>query len=320
MTTLEHIRRGVRAARSYAPKVLRLSLFLMVVWAGAVVFLMHRARAQMSEAFMSLGVEMLRYDDVERQGETRTLHLNGQEIELATAITRHPLERVLDFYESRCKEHDGRFAEQIEELARGAAVPGELDGSPFDATLRSEDGNRGFVACLDTGDERLEPEGVIARYERFKESLDISDMGDLRYIYAEESDGTTLFITFWTDGPLRIREVFPLEGDAPGRDVELVPRPEGSRRILSSWEEGHEQMVAMYQSEEGELADVAAFYRREMTEQGWSLLDVDEARRRELAPASTPNPFLVFEQGERMVAVGVSKPGEQGPVTTVLAL
>jgi hypothetical protein len=322
MTLLEHIRRRGVAFKTYAPKVMRLAAFLLLVYACAVAFVYQRARAQMSEVLFSLGVEMLRYDEVDKQGQTRTLYLNGQQIRFATAITRHPLARVLDFYESRCMEHDGRFAEQITELSRGDAIPGELDGSMFDATLRSEEGNRGYVACLDQGEGRATPEGVLEKFERFKATLDISEMGDLRYIYAEESDGTTLFVTFWTDGPLRIREVFPPEGDAPGRDVEGVPRPEGSRRILSSWEAGEPQLVAMYQSAGGEIEDVDAFYRRSMEERGWTLLELDDARRRELGfeVPRTPNPFLVFEQDDRMVAVGISRADDQPPVTTVLGL
>jgi hypothetical protein len=301
---------------------MRLSAFVLVVYLGVMVFVYQRARAQLSEVLLSLGVEMLRYDDVEKHGETRTLHLNGQEIHLATAVTRHPLERVLDFYESRCMEHDGRFAEQITELSRGDAVPGEIDGSMFDATLRSEEGHRGYVACLDQGTERASPEGVLAKFERFKESLDISEMGALRYIYAEESDGTTLFVTFWSDGPLRIREIFPPEGDAPGRDVEGVPRPDGARRILSSWEAGEPQIVAMYQSGEAEVGAIDSFYRRSMEDGGWTLLELDEERRRALGfeLPRTPNPFLVFEQGERMVAVGISQAESEPPVTTVLGL
>jgi hypothetical protein len=322
MTLLEHIRRRGLAYKKYAPKVMRLTLFVLFVYAGVVVFVYQRARAQMGEMLFALGVEMLRYDDVEKQGETRTLHLNGQEIHLATAVTRHPLERVLDYYESRCMEHDGRLAEQITELSRGDAVPGEIDGSMFDATLRSEEGNKGYVACLDQGTERASPDGVIEKFERFKATLDISEMGALRYIYAEESDGTTLFVTFWSDGPLRIREIFPSEGDAPGRDVEGVPRPDGSRRILSSWEAGEPQIVAMYQSGEAEVRDIDSFYRRSMEDGGWTLLELDEERRRALGfeVPRTPNPFLVFEQDERMVAVGISQADSQGPVTTVLGL
>jgi hypothetical protein len=55
-------------------------------------------------------------------------------------------------------------------------------------------------------------------------------------------------VTLWSDGPLPIGRMFPAEGDAPGTDSTLVPRPAGSRRTLSAAIDGYPAAVRIYES------------------------------------------------------------------------
>jgi len=303
--------------RTYTPKMLRLTAFLAFAYVVALLLLGHQARAQVSERLMSIGVEMLRYEDAEHQQPPRTLRLNGQPIKLASGIARHPLGRVLDFYQAKCLERGGQLGAQMRELVSGHPEIAEVDESLLDPTMREEEGNKGYVACLETGSGRLEPEDLLERFERFRQSMDLSDIGELRYIYAEESEGTTMFVAFWTEGTFRILDLFPAEGDAAGRDPDDVPRPPEGRRILSAYEEGQPESVTMYMDSPRGADGLESFYRNAMPSRGWHLLELDAAtlRRRGI---ERPEHALVYERGDQMVSLVFQDSERNMGITTVL--
>ncbi|MBW2464813.1 MAG: hypothetical protein JRH11_24400 [Deltaproteobacteria bacterium] len=305
--------------KHYAPKFLRLTAFFAVLYVALVVAVGYEARAQMNEQMMTLGVDMLRYEGADYQRDPRTLLLNGQAIRLSTGLAPHDLEHVLDYYEGRCMERDGRFADQIAELVDGDPVALEAEARLLDPTLRESDDERGYVACLDTlSDERLDSDGVAAAFQRFQNSLDLSEFGELRYIYAERArDGGTFFVAFWIEGSFKIVDMFPKDVDAPGRDVAGVPRPPSARRILSSWEEGRPQAVTTYVGGALATGELDAFYREEMHDAGWEVIEVDESPLELHGQRGAPEGFLTFEREERMVSLVMST-GADGPVTTVL--
>ncbi len=312
----ETIRLGVwwRVKRC-APKVLRLSAFLVCVYAGVLLVVGHHARAQVGEVLFGMGEEMLRYEGAHRIDAPRTLVLNGQPIRLASAVTRHDLDRVLDWYEARCTEHDGELGEQIREIVEGNPEIDDVDSSLFDATLREQDGGRGFVACLDTGTERLDVESLAERFEKFRRSLDVSELGDLRYIYGEENEDGTFFVAFWTEGSFRIAEMFPAQGDAPGRDPDGVPRPPDGRRILSAWEDGQPQSVTMYGESRKGPDDLERWYRERMD--GWHLLELGDEMLARTGQERVPG-FLVYEREDEMVMLKFDRDDAGNGVTTVL--
>lgn len=303
--------------KHYAPKLIRLGLFLSCVYLGLLLVLGHEARAQVGESLFAIGEDMLRYEGAHRMDAPRTLHLNGQPIRLASGVTRHGLDRVLDWYEARCGERDGDIGEQLSELVDGHPQLGEVETSLFDATLREREEDRGYVACLDTGGEKLDAEGVLARVERFRSSLDVSELGDLRYIYGEENDEGTFFVAFWTRGSFRIGEMFPAQGDAPGRDPEGLPRPPDGRRLLSAWEEGHPQSVTMYGESARAPEALESFYRQAMPKDGWHLLELDDATLARTGQERAPH-FLVYERGEEMVMLWFGRDQSGRGATTVL--
>jgi len=311
--------RLLSSLKNYGPKFLRLTVFLSVVYFGVIAVIGYEARAQMNEQMMSLGVDMLRYEGAEYQREPRTVFLNGQAMKLSTGLAPQDLDYVLDYYESRCMQRDGRFADQLAELVEGDAEILEAEARLLDPTLREEDDDEGFVACLDTlSDEELDPESVAAAFERFQNTLDLSEFGELRYIYAQKArEGGTFFVAFWIEGSFKIGEMFPAAGDAPGRDVAGVPRPPSTRRILSTWEEGKPQAVTTYVGGTRNPDQLEAFYREEMADGGWQILELPDAYRNQLGIPEPPQNFLTYEQGDRMVSI-VLQNSEQGPAASVV--
>ncbi|MDH5491501.1 MAG: hypothetical protein OEY14_06065, partial [Myxococcales bacterium] len=229
-------------AKGLAPRVLRVVLLFAALYAIVVVWVAHRAKADVQEIMLGLGAEMLHYPDA-REGRVRRLSLNGASIYMRTATSDRLVPEALDYFESRCNQRDGRVLEQFQELeAEGHLDLGELDPAEADSTLRFETSARGFVSCLDMGEGRQGYEGLLDRVGAFVESGDLSRVGQMRYVYAERvgegEEESSFLLSFWSEGELNIYEMFPAAGDAPGVDPADVPRPASSRRILSMVEEG----------------------------------------------------------------------------------
>lgn len=315
---MDRLRKGtarlLARVRDLTPKLLRLTVFLTVVGIGFALFSAHQARAQLGEIMMGLGADMMRYHDAERQDAPRQLMLNGRPIHLSSGTTKHDLGTVLDYYEKRCQERDGQLHEQMMELVRSEKleVP-QVEGSAVDSVLREQDDDRGFVACLDLGEEEVDVEGLLDRFEEFEKSLDLAEIGHLRYVYARQGGGTTHFVAFWTQGRFPIREMFPVEGDAPGADPDGVPRPPESRRVLSAYEKGHPQSMTMYVSPSQDAGSLERFYRGEMADEGWTVLETERHRQLEDRP-----PMLVWEREERMATVVFGTDEQKRGVATVL--
>ena len=305
------------------PKVLRLTAYLLFLGLAASGFSVYRARAQLSESLMNLGADMLRYEGAEHQQAPRTLVLNGQPIHVATGHTRHPIDQVLDYYETRCNEHDGRLGEQLEAALERTSNFTTVNTKLLDATLRQEDDEHGFVACVDSGEGELSIPSFVERMQAFMQSMDLSDVGNLRYVYAQQNEDATTFITVWVEGSLDLGAMFPAAGDAPGEDLVNVPRPVRSRRIFSTQEWGKDKKILMYETDEPR-ASVEAFYKREMPALHWLHVQLTEEDAEQIPfPVELTNDdLMVFKIGRRMVAVMVMDDvsDEGKTVTTVLEI
>ncbi len=306
-------------AKKLAPKVMRLSLFLTAVYVVVLLVVARRAKADITEILMGMGPEIMRYDEARSQDAPRTLYLNGARVRFASGMTDRPVHTVLDFYERKCAQRGGQLDAQLREmiaLQPGAAAE-TVDTSEIDGTLREETERRGFVACLDLGDDRVDPQGLLGRFTEFLDSGDLSRVGHMRYVFAERSrNGGAHFVVFWSEGELNLFDMFPAAGDAPGQDPPDVPRPEGSRRILSAWEHGEPASMTIYAGGRRDAASLERWYRKRLTDDGWRILDRGHATRvqAELRDARA----MVIERGDSMSTVVLATGDDGKGVATVL--
>lgn len=285
-----------------APKLLRVTaLFVVlgVVFAGVSY---QRARGQLSESLLGAGAQMMMMSDAERQDAPRRMVLNGQHIEFSTGIAPYTVGELLDRFESQCEEIDAGLMERLSDaLARHPDPEREAHAAGTPPVLRDENGGNGYVACLDMGRQTLQFEELLERYRAFERTRDLHAIGDLRYLYAQPiGDGSrSHFVAVWTDGSMRLGDIFPDDGsDVHGDDPADVPRPPGSRRVLSAYEVGDPQRATFYQTSELDQGHLSDFYRRELAASGWQLLASDDPR------AQLPDgvdPALVAMRGGRIV-------------------
>ncbi len=276
-------------------------LLLLVILHGATFWLVTRSvKADIEQMLMGVGGEMMRYSDNTRQDAPRTFMLNGQNLKLSVGSTKDPLSVVLDEYETRCIKKDGGLSREFANAYRKGGHPlTDQQRRQGDAVLRQDGTGKGFVVCLDSGTKVIHWKEWIKRLSRFVKTGNMSEVGQLRYIYAQQNKKTTTFVTLWNDASLNVWSMFPTTGDAPGFDLADVPRPAHSRRLLSARELGHRQSIHVYGSTLMDGNKLFGFYRDSLPKQGWKLTNDPKRFSR---PKHAPQ-VLLAERGNDMLQI-----------------
>ena len=82
--------------------------------------------------------------------------------------TRDGVDAVLDYYEARCARSSGHLSESLRTLDHADFnqrwTPGSRRAASVE-TVRFGDADGGYVACLDVGETRLDPQEILRRAE-----------------------------------------------------------------------------------------------------------------------------------------------------------
>ncbi len=294
------------------PKMARLLVFIAVVYGIAMAFAVRQARAEVEEIMLGLGAEMMHHPGA-AESDVRQLRLNGAEIQMRTGYVDAPMDDVLSFFEQKCQNRDGQFAAQMADFAERIPELADVDPSEVDGTMVMNTGVRGYVACLDTGDQALDHNDVITRVTSFLSSGNLSDVGQMRYLYAERSEenDSTFFMTMFSDSDLNLYQMFPTVGDVPGTDP--VQRPEGSRRLLSSAEHGAPYGVTVFAAEESTVDRFLSHYESAMPEDGWEPVEAHAGQRFSVDDVS----ILTYARADELITIAVQ---QDGPLTVSTVL
>jgi hypothetical protein len=219
---------------------------MIVIQALAAVWLIGRARAHSAEALHSLGAHLvsLRAADA---GTVHSLFVNGAEFKTVTFRTTKNVADVLAAFRRACAGRGGLAGDGVLELA---------------------DENRGLAICFDSPIS-YSADSLLEALNRFVTTGDLMSIGNVRYVRVWRSErGGTAAALVWTEGPIRLFEMFPADGDAPGRDTPGIPRPPQARRLLSSWEATRKSAVTVYVTSI-DPEQTRLFYERELDQRGF---------------------------------------------------
>jgi len=201
---------------------------------------------------MHFGDELLRLAETRATGDlpddAYRLRINEQSVQIANTATKRPVTAVLDHFEAACREQVGGIEDEMKGLdaaLNGDALP-PLRGDPGALAVRDQRGDRGFVVCFDPGGPIAHGD-LVDRVRRAVRTGDLGAIGGLRYVTAHGEGDATRVVAAWTDGAFDVHAMFPAAGDAPGRDFPGVPRPRGSRRILTAFAEKTSYAVDVYE-------------------------------------------------------------------------
>ncbi len=253
-------------ARRYIAPLARLTLFIAVV-AAVLLYIDYRvARASIMDRLLGIGQRMAPlFDNARGQEPPRELHINGLRMWVSAGRTDQPPSVVKRWYAERYAGK-GTAADVItEDLKKAKILPPAVDGLS-QSTFGDE--SIGGMAALDLGQgltlKTIQP--MLRKLAAGK----IGEVGHLRYMYYEKlGSGGTRFITIWTDDKFDLTKFLPDgQADAPGRDIEDVPRYPGTVRLISSDERGKPGQIAVYAGT-GSPEAAAMFYEARMHTLGW---------------------------------------------------
>lgn len=315
----------MRNLLQYAPNTIRVVALALVV-GNAVIAVTIKATADTSrEGLRSLGRSMLRYSDGRTMANARTLSLNGMNVRFATGSTPDSVRQVMDFYASKCREIDGQMSAQVRARIPAGPTAGTLptdlretvDVNEAVTMLRFVTDTEGMLVCFDAGRERVDYVEFINRVRQAVERGDVTGAADFRYIYASRlgrNDRTTHVAGFWTErSPINVERMFPTAGDAPGREVPSLPRPQGMRRTLSAFERGTPYSYSVFTGRTP-AEQLENQLRRDLVAQGWSYVPYNGQAARRVGALPAGERLLAFERGAANVMFHMSAEGGQTSV------
>lgn len=267
-----------RFVRGVVPsmRVLRLSAYLFVVFSVLGLVAARSVMADMSEAGLRAGREVAKFSRL--AGPAERILLNGESFRHGSNYVKESVHEVLDKAEEHCQAHLGLLGGALDSLSpeAKAKLDPRIPQPDRSAIIRDEGESGGMVACFVDAKPRSFAD-FQERLERMIATSDLTELGRLRYLYAERTkNGETHVVTLAVDSGLNLNEMFPATGDAAGEDSRVVPRPPESRRTLSAAAEGMPFGVRLYVSAKDPVA-LDRFYTKELGQKGYK--PVPDARQ-----------------------------------------
>jgi len=246
----------------------RVAALLTFMLVSSATISAYRVYARADELIRETGAAMLTYTRAQHLDAPRTLLLNGAALRFVSGSTDDSPRALLDAFGERCKQVGPRLGLDARTLPRTHRVA--LQALPgLDGTLRHDGPDGGYLACLDTGGT-LTPAELGKRLRAFVESRDLATIGDLRFVWAHKDGGRTGYVGVFTQGSVSLGTMFPAHGDAPGQDPPHVPRPTGSRRTLSAWQQDAAPLLSTYAARVSPAALLAS-YRTQLLASGFAV-------------------------------------------------
>ncbi len=254
-------------ARRYIAPIARLTVFVAVC-AAVLLYVDYRiARASVMDRLLGIGHRMAPFLDNAHDVEApRELHINGLRLWAAAGKTDHAPAEVRHWYAERYAGKGTAMDVATEAFKLAKLMPPTASGL---SQAQFGDDNFGGMAALDLG-QGLTMKSLRAAMNQLA-SGKIGEVGHLRYMYYERtSTGGTRYLTIWSDDKLDLTKFLPSgTEDAPGRDLEDVPRYPGTVRVLSADERGKPGQLVVYASDAGSRDAAAMFYDARMRTLGW---------------------------------------------------
>jgi len=257
---------------------LRVSLGLVFVAACFGVIAVRATYARAADAGLDFGEELRQMTERnlsgDLTGEVYQLAVNGQPFDSSNIATSRPMREVLDYFQDQCTNNGDGLGDSLQHLRRTVRELPRTAGHPGFMIVRKDAEDRGFVFCMGA-DHELSTKEKIERINLLASTGDLGQVGDVRYVAVAKDPGGSSTTSMWTHGTFNINAMFPKSGDAPGEDLGAVPRPAGSRRILTGLIVGAPFGVNAYEFPGAPKAAMAAVDSK-LAATGWKAVSIPD--------------------------------------------
>lgn len=166
-------------------------------------------------------------------GRSTDVVLNGQQLTLDTRVVQRPIHDVLNDFASACRAGGERLASEFIEHTGG----GKLEVAALQRLLvmRDERADAEGTALCFAGLGQGSLAELTTRFARFGQTLDLSELGALRYAYLHKTEHGTHVIFVTSAGPLSLEALSPRgDRDVAGPEAIAGARPKDSVRFVSA--------------------------------------------------------------------------------------
>lgn len=242
--------------------VIRVALYASAVCALFALLGARSAQGRIGEAALVVGRQLAGFEDL--TAGSHRVSLNGETVLFASTLVDLPVSEVLDRVQEHCERGSILPREIVDSEALQQVFAG---GVARTGVLRHGDDREGLVACLVADSSQ----SFVERMQRFAETLDLGDVGKLRYVYVRRaSEGTSHAVIAWTEGTFRLGALTEgTDRDAPGSDPEVGLRPVASVRLLTADVQGAPAAVRIYRSS-ASVVEVLSAAERDFEGRGFS--------------------------------------------------
>jgi len=251
---------------------MRVLAYGTVVAMGLGALTVKSAVANVNDESLEMGRKLAGLQDLITNGQE--FRLNGESVFFATSKTPDQVDAVLDRFEKHCNNSRAfdpvmwKMLAEGDQTAKAEASLAKEGVSRF-GILRKEDAaaHDGVVMCFTRQDG---PTSFFGGLQKFAQSGDLHDLGDVRYVHAvHKNDGRTYIQAMWTDGSFNIRKIMGTPGkDSIGSDFANLPRPLHATRTLTAEAINTPYAARMYETDDAP-GDVLNVYSDKMYGDGW---------------------------------------------------
>ena len=258
-----------KTRRSRAAPWMRLAIYCALVALAAFLLTMRSVAAAAGERSLLFGRQLGSFQVF--AGRSTDVVLNGQQLTLHTQVVQRPVRAVLDEFAKVCRGGSARataeFAEHVSSSTLEVAALQRL------FVMRDQrDDVEGTALCFSgLGEGSLSD--VTARFRRFADTLDLRELGALRYVYLRKNERGTHVIFVTSEGPLSLARLWPSDGrDVDGAEPIAGARPKDSVRFISARLLGATRGFTAYRSLQP-AAESLRDYAEQVRAGGYEVLD-----------------------------------------------
>ena len=269
------------------------------------------------------------------EGQIQEVYLNGNTLQYTLNRTHKSMDTLLDYYEtlyqSKKREVAPEAAREVllktikdpkerEEQRRQIAATEQLLNQ---RCVRFSGKGWGGFSTFVTGKEGQADytTDMVARFRKFKESGDATDLGDPKLLVAfdDPSEGDVQYFNVWPAGGFDFQSVRPQgEDDASGYDVADIPRPYDSQRLITFGQShmGSDYQILVYRGG-GTVEELAAHYATAMADEGWA---ISATHLRIHGALDGEYPSLLFTKDRREAYIALTLRDGESVVTSTLVV
>jgi hypothetical protein len=301
---------------SRAAPWLRLGLYCSLIGSVGLGLAVRSVAAAAGERGMLIGQQLGKFQMF--AGRSTDVVLNGQQLTLHTKMVQRPVRDVLDDFAKTCRGRSSRATAEFAESVSSSTL--EIAALQRLFVMRDQRADVEGTALCFAGLGEGSLSDITTRFRRFAETLELRELGALRYVYLRKNERGTHVLFVTAEGPLSLTRLWPTDGrDADGSEPIAGARPKNSQRFFSARLAGATRGLTAYRSPQP-AAESLQDYAQQVRAGGYEVLDFAAVGGAEKPLGLGDGVDLRVLRKDGQMLIATSMPDGTGSFLSVVAL